>query len=94
MSGLALDILKVESWTQMGRTANIIIKYSIQKHAYFADGTALSRALNVNTMYMFMFPLNNLARKELKLLWDHLIFIFGHSITGKKGLHIETYVLE
>ena len=27
--GLALDILKVESWMQMGRTANIIIKYSI-----------------------------------------------------------------
>ena len=29
MSGLALDILKVESWMQMGRTANIIIKCSI-----------------------------------------------------------------
>ena len=32
-SGLALDILKVESWTQMGRTANIIIKYSIHVFA-------------------------------------------------------------
>ena len=29
LSGLAPDILKVESWTQMGRTANIIIEYSI-----------------------------------------------------------------
>ena len=47
-SGLAPDILKVEPWTQMGRTANIIIKYSIQvkkKHAYCPDGTALSREL-------------------------------------------------
>ena len=26
MSGLSLDILKMESWTHMGRTANIIIK--------------------------------------------------------------------
>ena len=25
-SGLSLDILKIESWTHMGRTANIIIK--------------------------------------------------------------------
>ena len=25
-SGLSLDILKMESWTHMGRTANIIIK--------------------------------------------------------------------
>ena len=32
-SGLTLDILKVESWTQMGRTANIIIKYSIHVFA-------------------------------------------------------------
>ena len=33
VAGLALDILKVESWTQMGRTANIIIKYSIHVFA-------------------------------------------------------------
>ena len=26
VSGLSLDILKIESWTHMGRTANIIIK--------------------------------------------------------------------
>ena len=26
VSGLSLDILKMESWTHMGRTANIIIK--------------------------------------------------------------------
>ena len=26
ISGLSLDILKMESWTHMGRTANIIIK--------------------------------------------------------------------
>ena len=32
-TGLALDILKVESWTQMGRTANIIIKCSIHVFA-------------------------------------------------------------
>ena len=32
-TGLAPDILKVESWTQMGRTANIIIKYSIHVFA-------------------------------------------------------------
>ena len=32
-SGLAQDILKVESWTQMGSTANIIIKYSIHVFA-------------------------------------------------------------
>ena len=33
ISGLGLDILKVESWTQMGRTANTIIKYSIHVFA-------------------------------------------------------------
>ena len=33
MAGLALDILKVESWMQMGRTANIIIKYNIHVFA-------------------------------------------------------------
>ena len=33
LSGLVLDILKVESWTQMGRTANMIIKYSIHVFA-------------------------------------------------------------
>ena len=32
-AGLRLHILKVESWTQMGRTSNIIIKYSIRVFA-------------------------------------------------------------
>ena len=31
--GLSLDILKIESWTHMGRTANIIIKYVIHVSA-------------------------------------------------------------
>ena len=53
--GLAPAILKMESWTHMGRTTNIVINDVIhifcvhqQKHAYFADGTALSRAFLTN----------------------------------------------
>ena len=41
LSGLALDILKVESWTQMGRTANIIIKYSIHVFASICKNTRI-----------------------------------------------------
>ena len=47
LPGLLLDILKMESWTHVGHTANMIIKDVIhvfcvhqQNHAYFADGTA------------------------------------------------------
>ena len=32
-AGLSLDILKMESWTHMGRTANIIIKDGIHVFA-------------------------------------------------------------
>ena len=41
LSGLALDILKVESWTQMGRAANIIIKYSIHVFASICKNTRI-----------------------------------------------------
>ena len=33
MPGLSLEIFKIESWTQMGRTANIIIKDVIRVFA-------------------------------------------------------------
>ena len=65
-TGLALDILKVESWTQMGRTANIIIKCSIH---VFASICKNMRILLMGRRYRERCPnfISSLTKRPLKL---------------------------
>ena len=59
VTGLLLDILKMESWMHMGHAAIIVIKdiihifASICKNVYFADGMALFQELRYNGTILY-----------------------------------------
>ena len=89
--GLSLDILKMESWTHMGRTANIIIKDVIH---VFASISKIMRILRmgrrncerccwqglrpgVHFNIKIVFPGMAISIRKIRQSWDCLIFIMG-----------------